>query len=287
MTDTATAVRRSFSPIVAAVELLVHSNVFISLSATSVAVTTVLLADLRPDPVPLFIVFAATLFVYSFNRITDISEDEENVPRRANFTRRYGRALFAVGVVLYLTALVLAFVFDLPGATFVALPVVVGIVYSVGRAKRVLLVKNLIVGFAWGAIPLGVGVYYGVLFDAEVLFLSVFFGVTLTVAAALFDIKDIEGDRQEGIRTVPNVYGSHATRIGSAIVYIALVPVVLASASVVSRDLLVLLVYLCYTVAYTPFATRDRGTLFYGLVIDGEHVFLAGTVVLAELAGYV
>ena len=286
MTDPATAVRRSFSPFVAAVELLVHSNVFIAVSATSVALTTVLLADLRPDPVPLFIVFAATLFVYSFNRITDIAEDEENVPSRARFTRRYGRVLFAVGIVLYVAAVAVAFVLDLPGAPFVALPVVVGVVYSVGRAKRVLLIKNLIVGFAWGAIPLGVGVYYGVLFDAEVLFLTFFFFVTLTVAAALFDIKDIEGDRREGIRTVPNVYGPRATRRASAAVFVALLPVVVAAATVISRDLLVLLVHLGYTVAYTPFATTDRGTLFYGFVVDGEHVFLAATVVIAQTAGY-
>jgi 4-hydroxybenzoate polyprenyltransferase len=275
------------SPLLTVVELLVHSNLFISLSATSVAFTTVVLADLRPDPVPLFIVFAATLFVYSFNRITDIAEDEENVPSRARFTRRYGRALFALGVFLYVVAVGVAFVYSLPGAPFVALPVVVGVVYSVGRAKRFLLVKNLIVGFAWGAIPLGVGVYYGVLFDPVVVFLAFFFTVTLTVAAALFDIKDIEGDREEGIRTVPNVYGPRATRRGSLAVFVSLVPLVVVAASVLSRDLLVLLVYLGYTVGYTPFATTDRGAVFYGFVIDGEHVFLAATVLVASAVGYV
>lgn len=275
------------SPLLTVVELLVHSNLFISLSATSVAFTTVVLADLRPDPVPLFIVFAATLFVYSFNRITDIAEDEENVPSRARFTRRYGRALFALGVVLYVVAVGVAFVYSLPGAPFVALPVVVGVVYSVGRAKRFLLVKNLIVGFAWGAIPLGVGVYYGVLFDPVVAFLAFFFTVTLTVAAALFDIKDIEGDREEGIRTVPNVYGPRATRRGSLAVFVSLVPLVVVAASVLSHDLLVLLVHLGYTVGYTPFATTDRGAVFYGFVIDGEHVFLAATVLVASAVGYV
>ena len=275
------------SPLLTVVELLVHSNLFISLSATSVAFTTVVLADLRPDPVPLFIVFAATLFVYSFNRITDIAEDEENVPSRARFTRRYGRALFALGVVLYVVAVGVAFFYSLPGAPFVALPVLVGVVYSVGRAKRFLLVKNLIVGFAWGAIPLGVGVYYGVLFDPVVVFLAFFFTVTLTVAAALFDIKDIEGDREEGIRTVPNVYGPRATRRGSLAVFVSLVPLVVVAASVLSRDLLVLLVYLGYTVGYTPFATTDRGAVFYGFVIDGEHVFLAATVLVASAVGYV
>lgn len=278
-----TGALRLYTPVKTAVGFLVHSNLFISLSATSVALTTVLLADLRPDPVPLFIVFAVTLFVYSFNRITDIAEDEENVPRRARFTRRYGRLLLAVGVVLYLAAFALAFFLDLPGAPFLVLPVLVGALYSLGRAKRVLLVKNTIVGVAWGLIPLGVGVYYGVLLTPEILFLSAFFFVSLTVAAALFDIKDIEGDRREGIRTVPNVYGPRKTRAAAGVVVVSLVPAVLAAALLISFDLLVLLGFLGYVLAYVPFATRDRGPLFYGFVIDGEHVFLVAITVVVEV----
>ena len=274
---------RLYPPVKTAVEFLVHSNLFISFSATSVALTTVLLKDLRLDPLPLFIVFAVTLFVYSFNRITDMDEDEKNVPRRARFTRRYGRLLLAVGVVLYIAAFALAFYLELPGTPFLLLPVLVGAAYSLGRAKSVLLVKNLIVGFAWGAIPLGVGVYYGVLLTPEILFLSGFFFVSLTVAAALFDIKDIEGDRREGIRTVPNVYGPHKTRAAAGIVVASLIPAVLAAALVVSFGLLVLLAFLGYVLAYIPFATRDRGPLFYGFVIDGEHVFLVAITVVVEV----
>lgn len=282
MNRTGTATPRPPSYVVRAVELLVHSNLFISASATGVAFITVVLAGLTLDPVPFFIVFAATFFVYSFNRITDAAEDETNVPRRARFTQRYGRPLFAVAVVLYVVAVAAAVALDLPGAPFVALPLVVGVVYSVGRAKRFLLVKNLVVGAAWSAIPLGVGVYYGVLFRPEILFLAGFFFVTLTVAAALFDIKDIEGDRREGIRTLPNTYGPRSTRVASLVVFLALVPAVLAVAYAFSQDFLVLLGYLGYVVAYTPFATPDRGTLFYGFVIDGEHVFLAALVALVE-----
>ena len=266
---------RFFYPLKTAVEFLVHSNLYISSSATGIALTTILLADLRPEPLPLFIVFSVTFFIYSLNRVTDLAEDEKNVPRRARFTKRYGREILGAGAVLYLAVLVLAFVLELPGAPFLLLPVVVGGLYSLGRAKRVLLVKNIIVGVAWGLIPLGVGVYYGVLLTPEILFLAGFFFVSLTVAAALFDIKDIEGDRREGIRTVPNVFGPRATRIGAFVVVSALVPGVVAAAYSVSSDFFVLLGFLGYVLGYVPFATEDRGSLFYGFVIDGEHIFLA------------
>jgi 4-hydroxybenzoate polyprenyltransferase len=276
---------RLVAPVLTAVAVLVHSNVFISLSATGVALATILLVDLPPEPLPLGIVFVATLFVYSLNRLTDAAEDATNVPERAAFTERHGRKVLAVGATLYLGAVALAFVRGLPMAEFLLLPVAVAVLYSVGRLKRVLLVKNLLVGAAWGVIPLGVGVYYGVLRSVEILFLSGFFAAMLTVAAAVFDIKDIEGDRSEGIRTVPIVFGPQATRVGAglatAAVAVAVVAAVLADA--LPPAYLVLLGFLGYVAAYVPFATRKRGSLFYGFVVDGEHTFLAVLVVALEL----
>lgn len=281
--------RREFgplpSPLGSLLEFLVHSNLFISIAATSVALTTMLLLELRVEPLPLFIVFAAALFVYSLNRLTDIEEDRANLPGRADFTERFGRLLLAFGVLLYLVAVVGAFVLGLPGAPFLVLPAVAAVLYSTFRAKQLLLVKNAIVGISWGIIPLGVGVYYRIGFPVELLVLAGFFTVMLTVAAAVFDIKDLEGDDAAGIRTIPIAFGTRATRRGALVVtgLGAAVVVGLVSTGIVPRRFLVLLGFLGYIAAYIPFATRDRGPLFYGLVIDGEHVFLAGLVIAMEL----
>ena len=261
--------------------LLVRSNLVISVAATSVALWTARLAGLDPEFLPLFIVFAATFFVYSLNRLTDIKEDSRNVPGRAAFVSRYGTALFAAGAGLYLVAIAGAFAFGLPGAPFLALPAVVAGLYSLVRVKRLLFVKNLVVGGSWGIIPLGVGVYYGVVRTPEILVSFGLVTVMLTVAAAVFDIKDLEGDRAEGIRTAPVVFGPGATRTGAfaATVAVAVALVALVVAGVVPERFLSALGFLAYVAAYVPFATTDRGPLFYGLVIDGEHVFFAALVV--------
>lgn len=274
-------------PLRSAAAFLVHSNLFISIAATGVALSTTLLAGRSPEFPPLFIVFAATLFVYSLNRLTDIEEDVRNVPGRAAFTDRYGRLFFAGGALLYLGAVTGAFLLGLSGAPFLVLPIVVAALYSLLRVKQLLLVKNLIVGVSWGIIPLGVGVYYGIVRTPEILVSSGFFTVTLTVAAAVFDIKDIEGDRREGIRTVPIVFGPRMTRVGATVATIAVGAVVvgIVAAEIVPRTFLVFLAFLAYVAAYIPFATEDRGPLFYGFVIDGEHVFLAILVIAMEIVG--
>lgn len=263
---------------------LVHSNVFIALSATSVAVTTTLLAGVPLAAEPLFIVFAATLFVYNLNRITDMSEDATNVPGRVEFVRTYGRFWLAVGVLLYLLATGLAVARDLPRAEFTAVPLLVALLYSL-KAKRILLLKNFLVGASWGLIPLGVGTYFGRLWTIDVLFLAVHVCVIITLAAIVFDIKDIEGDRAAGIRTVPVLFGPRATRVltqtGNALAGAGVVALV--AAGVLSPEYLVVLAVQFYVGAYIPFATPGRTPLFYGFVVDGEHVFLAALVALLEL----
>jgi 4-hydroxybenzoate polyprenyltransferase len=269
---------------VGAVLALVHSNLLISIAATGVAVTTTRLLGRPLDPVPLFIVFAAALFVYSFNRVADLAEDEQNVPARAAFTRRYGRVIFGLGSLCYGLAILVAVLQGLPLVEFLALPLVAAVSYSLGRLKRLLLVKNLLVGAAWAAVPLGVGVYYGVLWTVEVWVLAVVVGAMLTAAAAVFDVKDLAGDRAAGIRTVPIVFGPSATRrlaAATAVAVAAGIGLVVALGLVPGR-FLVLLALPAYVLAYVPVATPDRGPLFYGFVVDGEHIVLAGLVLATQ-----
>jgi 4-hydroxybenzoate polyprenyltransferase len=273
-----------FEGVLSVLTLLVHSNLVIATAATSVAVTSMVLVDRPLDPLPLFIVFSATFFVYSVNRATDVEEDELNVPGRAAFTRSYGRGCVAVGVVLYALGVGVAVARGLPKAEFLVLPVGAAVLYSMARLKRVLFMKNLLVGVAWGMIPLGVGAYYDTLLSVEILSLAAVFAMMLTVAAAVFDVKDIHGDRRAGVRTVPIRFGVRATRVAAAGVSLAVgVGVLVAVAGgIIPPRFLVLHGFLGYVLAYIPFATPDRGPLFYGLVVDGEHVFLAVLVLLVD-----
>lgn len=272
------------SSLATSIRVLVHSNLFISLAATSVALSTVLLAELALDYIPLFIVFAVTMFVYSFNRITDYAEDKQNTPGRATFIRRYGKQLLGVGIVLYALATALAVLQGIPAAPAMGVPLAVAVLYSVIGLKKLLLVKNLLVGLSWGLIPLGVGVYYGVLWTTDILFMAGFVTVMLTIAAAVFDIKDIEGDSAAGISTLPVRYSSRLTRrfAAGATVVVALAVVLLVEGGILGPIYLLLLLFTAYVFGYSLVATPDCGPLFYGFVIDGEHILLAVILLVYE-----
>ena len=264
---------------------LVHSNLLIACSATGVAVSTAVLAGFGLEPLPLFVVFAVTLFAYSFNRLADRAEDEYNLPGRTEFVDRYGRVLFGLGTVLYLTAVGAVVVAGVPGAPALVLPPVVVVLYSVLGLKRVLLVKNLLVGLSWGLIALGMGVYHGDPTAPDVLGFTGFIVAMLTIAAAVFDIKDIEGDRAEGIATLPVVFGPRTTRLLAAGASLAVGGAVtaLVLAGVVGTRYLALSGFTLYVAGYSLAATTDRTPLFYGFVVDVEHLLLA--LVLLALEG--
>lgn len=268
----------------AGVRLFIHSNLLISLAATGTALSTMILAGLSIDPLALFIVFAVTLFVYSFNRLADRAEDRKNLPQRTAFIDRYGTQLFILGTVLYLLATVVAIVASVPGAPAMVIPLAVAVLYSVVGLKRLLLVKNLLVGLAWGLIPLGVGVYYSVLWTVDILFLFAFTTAMLTIAAVVFDIKDIEGDKREGVRTVPIVAGVNRTRLlaAGATVIVAAIVTLAILAGLLRTEYVTLLAFTAYVFGYSLVATEDRTVLFYGGVIDSEHIFLALMLLLVE-----
>ncbi|SEH14355.1 4-hydroxybenzoate polyprenyltransferase [Natronorubrum sediminis] len=276
--------RRWLASLQRTLRLLVHSNLFISLATMSVVVTTVVLADLPLEALPLFIVFGATLFVYTVNRFTDLEEDEANVPERASFTKRYGRFLLALAVGCYVVGIAVAVMQGLPGAVYLLLPLVVALLYSVGGVKEIFLVKNCFVGLAWGVIPLGVGYFYQQHWTLEILVITGYVTAMITVAAVIFDVKDIPGDRAEGIATVPNRLGPSATRRYSQVANVAIGGAVVAvvAGTTLSLEFLALLAMNGYVAAYIPYAMPERGPLYYGFVVDGEHVFLAVIVLALE-----
>ncbi len=263
---------------------LVHSNLLISLAATSVVVTTLVLAGQPLDVRPMFIVFAVTLFVYTVNRFTDLEEDETNVPRRTAHVKRYGRLWLSIGIGCYLLAIGLAIAVGVPGVGFMLLPLLAAVLYSTVGVKRLFFVKNLFVGTAWALIPMGVGYYISQPWRVEIIATALYIGLMITIAAVIFDTKDIEGDREANIRTVPNTVGPNRTRIlsqgANALVAIAVVTPV--AVDLLGVEFLALLALNAYVGAYIPFATPDRGPLYYGFVVDGEHIALAIVVVALD-----
>lgn len=248
----------------------------ISVAAVSVAITSGYILRLPLGAVPLAFVYVTACLAYGLDKYVDRSTDEMNMPSRASFIGRHGRSLLAFAIGAYVLGLgVLALARPSLAPVGLLAPLAAW-AYSSGLLKRRYLWKNLYVGMLWGLIPIGMALYYGQP-SPEAALLAVLVCGFLTTAAAVFDIKDIRGDRAAGIDTLPVLHGVRRTKRFALVALCCSVPVVAIAALALTPRFWILLGYSGYLLAVIPFARESGGPLYYGVVIDGEHV-LIGTV---------
>lgn len=246
------------------------------------AITTIVLARFPLEPLPIAFVFVAAWLTYTMNRFTDRIEDAHNVPDRSAFIDRYGRPLLAVAGISYAGFVVLTLRYVPRMMLFVVLPVLGILAYARPAVKRHFAIKNGAVGAIWAAIPVGLGVYYGALTDPIIVLTATVIFWHITLAAALFDIKDIEGDRAIGSRTLPLVFSPGRTRQLVMVGALLLVIPIGWGIFTIGWWSAILGGYVFHLLVVAPFATAHRGSLFYGIVIDGEHLAVA---ILAIIIG--
>ncbi len=196
---------------------LVDSSLFIAVIGVAALYLSFMLYDLSVDVV-LFISFFLTVFsVYSLNKLTDAREDAINLPDRARFVAQNGRYVALAVFVAYSSALLLALVQSVYAMVVIALPLIMGFLYSVGvssfRLKNLKGLKSIVIASTWAVtltlLPLTV-------FSRPVLIVSIvlcfFVFVRFFVNVVLFDLRDIEGDVASGIITIPAYVGRNKAK---------------------------------------------------------------------------
>ena len=254
------------------VKILIHSNLIISLGAVGLALTTKAILSIQFDPIPLAFVFVATFIGYTINRFTDRAVDSYNVPDRAAFIERYGQVLLLVGVLGYSVALVSTYRFFPHLVPLAVLPVAVALIYSTSLIERFFILKNGLVGVIWAGIPLGLAYYSIGTISTATWLLGIIVLTYFVGAAMMFDLKDIDGDRNTGCRTLPVCYGIPTTKRVVGSILLASVPVIIVGMTAFTARFGLLLLYPLYLLPIIPCATPDHGTIFYGFIIDAEHI---------------
>jgi len=245
---------------------------------------------------PLVIACLATWSIYTLNRTSDVKEDLVNRPDEAQLVHRHARVLRLLAIACYGAALGLSF---LGGQWAFVVPLaflVLGFTYSFAwmpvrnrengrRLKDITLVKNLIIssGVASGAVLFQV-LYASDLLSVSVFAMFAFVFLRVFVNTVVFDIRDVEGDRSAGVKTIPVVYGVGKTK---ALLYIlnlavALVVVLSVLSAVLPPLAYFLLPSSLYAHAYIALTGHRRFTkgFLFDIVVDGECFFILGCVVL-------
>ena len=196
-------------------KLLTSTAVFLAVNAQMVSVFSSLLYEAEVKPVILLIAFFLTIFVYNMNKVTDTVEDIINQPE----VILRGRMFYLLSS---LTALIICLFCSMMVGVNAFLVVLTSLIASVAysvklspsipRLKEIVGVKSIIVAFSWGLTGALLPACVQMVEPIKILLIFSFIFIQLFINTILCDIRDIEGDRASGLRTIPLVLGLSKTR---------------------------------------------------------------------------
>jgi 4-hydroxybenzoate polyprenyltransferase len=269
------------------IDYLVYSSLYLSFAAGSMAFISSVLHEIQFNPIVFVLGMLITYSVYNLNRKTDESEDAINHSKRYEFTKKYEKLLFSTAIGAYVLALALSWLYGPAVVLISAIPLISGLIYSTPifprsfsfhRLKEIPVAKSLLVAVAWALPPALLPVYItGSIPGMITLAVILFFFSLVFINTVLFDMRDVEGDRLTGVRTIPVCIG-----IPNTMRLLTLVNVILGAAVVLLLWGEIPLMYLILIIAGIFYAQWyichyqeiSRSNLLCDLIADGQFIIL-------------
>jgi len=202
--------------------LLLYSSAYLALIAAAevVLVSKLLSVPLSPAPV---VAGLLTFAVYGNDRLADIETDAKTAPARTAFVRQYQDSFYVLAAIAYGLAVALS-VFGGPLSFGLSLlPGAIWILYAYNwiprltehtqRLKDIFILNSVLVAVAWSLVivflPL---LYVDSTLSPAVGVVFLFFVLATFVNTEIPNVRDMDGDREIGVRTLPVVVGIRWTK---------------------------------------------------------------------------
>ncbi|WP_407356257.1 UbiA family prenyltransferase [Methanolobus sp. WCC5] len=147
--------------------------------------------------------------IYLYDYLQGVSSDELTNSSRARYLRSKHKAMCTVLITsVLLVALLLLFANIV--TTFIGISILVlGLFYGSYFKKITKMIpafKNFFVSFVWSFMVLFVFIYYSLPITYGALMLALFIFIRMMNIQILFDVRDAESDRKDGLLTIPALF---------------------------------------------------------------------------------
>ncbi|MFB3763813.1 MAG: UbiA family prenyltransferase [Methanotrichaceae archaeon] len=267
--------------------------IFLSISSIWVAATGFFatfiafeLLEITPRVQLCLSVFLMVFGAYNLNKLADMKEDAINMPERLSLLGGHKKLVMAYSAIAYAISALLAFL-DTPLALpVIFFPLIASLAYSyqiipgVPRFKDIPLMKNIFNAFSWAVVCVILPAIY-LASNMEKTFAMVFYFILLKIYinAVLFDVRDIEGDKETGAKTLPVLIGARKTIIILLALNCMLLPWLLLADSSIR---LLATILILYGFAYILYFSKRRNPFAMDFLVDGEWMFISIALLLSK-----
>jgi 4-hydroxybenzoate polyprenyltransferase len=202
---------------------LTVSSLLIALTGFFQTLGGYILLDIPVNHGICFAVFLMTFSVYSANKLTDIEEDAINRPDRADFLEGREEIILFLSIYAFLISALITYASEHIAILILFIPFIANCFYSIRlhprlpRLKDIPFVKNIVVGLSWALVCTLMPLCASnpdidsdlIISSASVIYLML---IKDFINSTLCDLKDMSGDMENGVQTIPVVLGLKKTR---------------------------------------------------------------------------
>jgi 4-hydroxybenzoate polyprenyltransferase len=263
---------------------LTVSSIFTGAAGFFVAYMAFILLGLVPRIQICLSVFLMVFSVYNLNKLTDLKEDAINMPERLGFLENRKKFILYCSLIAYAFSALPVFMDNPLELPIIFIPLAGNAVYSlqlipgIPRFKDIPIMKNVFVALSLTLVCVLLPATHLAAGTGTVLNVVFFFIlIKLYINAVLYDIRDIEGDKENGVRTLPVLIGPIKTvGILLALNCVNLIWLLFANCSI--RPIVAALIL--YGYVYIIYFRKRRNFIVMDFFVDGEWI-IAGILLLA------
>ncbi len=274
----------------------IFKNIFLFLAVSSlytgctgfcIAFAGFILLGANPDLHACLAVSLTVFSVYSLNKLTDKKEDAINSPERLSFLAGRTRLILVYSLLSYALSVLLIALEKPIAIPVIFIPLLANALYSsrlipgLPRLKDIPLMKNLVVAFSWALVCVLVPAAYSEYLDGKVILIIYFIFQKVFINTVLYDVRDIAGDRENGIRTLPCLFGLKKTLLILLAMNSTLLPLL---ALTEGKSQLLMGGMIIYGYIYIIYFSKMQSPLLLDLFVDGEWMLACISLILMRMA---
>jgi 4-hydroxybenzoate polyprenyltransferase len=210
----------------------IYGGHVLALGAANIVFTSSVLLNSKITWDFLIIVYLGVYLVYLYNRYHEIDKDSLTNSQSVNHFKKYYKfsPLIVIACFIIIFAIQIYFRKELAALTS-ALMLALGIFYSLYLkkiTKKIFAFKSIFVPLMWASLMLLWAIYYSFWPNHGLILVFIFIYLRIFTGVTFCDIKDIESDRIEGLKTFPIILGKNKTLLFLNIINIlSLMPLIL------------------------------------------------------------